>query len=65
MNYQRMLGQLANIEWNMSKSRRVAEMNEVSAKNLYSKWVGGSVVEPQHFAGAGAGIFVPAPVSGR
>jgi hypothetical protein len=29
MNYQRMLGQLANIEWNMSKSRLVAEMNEV------------------------------------
>jgi hypothetical protein len=29
MNYQRMLGQVANIEWNMSKSRLVAQMNEV------------------------------------
>lgn len=33
MNYQRMLGQLANIEWNMSKSRLVAEMNEAEMNN--------------------------------
>jgi hypothetical protein len=36
MNYQRMLGQVANIEWNMSKSRLVAQMNEVGRIQIES-----------------------------
>ena len=33
MTYQRMLTQLANIEWNMTKSRLAADMNQAELEN--------------------------------